>query len=164
MQDITRQDKPRQIKPSALPSQHFLLESKTDYTSAHSPLFLFKFFTNTHIPVFHPQKPLPALFVLCVQRCDSVHTRNEPISISSSGCGNLKREETKHGEVKPRDSSASVLNGDSYHVFHSHQPSRLPTQHPPAFPPLPPRRHETRRKSSRCREIFVKLKQQECSE
>ena len=37
---------------------------------------------------------------------------------------------------------ASVLNGDSYHTFHFNQTPILPTQLPPAFPPLPPRRQD----------------------
>ena len=58
----------------------------------------------------------------------------------------MKREETKNGEAKTRDGNASGLNGDSYRVFDYHQPSPLPTQLPPAFPPLPHRRPEARRK------------------
>ena len=157
-QDMTQQDK---ISPQPSHSHHSLPESKTDYISAHSSLFLFKLSTNAHMPVFHPQTPLPTLSVLCVLCCNSAHTRHERLSTSSSGYQNVKREETKNGDAKKKGESAFILNGDSYHVFHFHQPSPLPTQLPPAFPPLPTQRHETRRKSLRCRGIFVRLKQPE---
>ncbi len=59
-----------------------------------------------------------------------------------------KREEkgNKNGEAKRSDVSTSTLIGDSYHGFHLHQHSPLPSQLTPALPPLPPRCHETRRK------------------
>ena len=55
-QDKSRQDKTRQArqnKPSHPFPQDYLAKSKTNYTSAHSPLFLFKLFTNAHVHVFH---------------------------------------------------------------------------------------------------------------
>ena len=157
--DKTRQAKTRQAKTkSALPPSLPACRPGSK-TSAHSPLFLFKISTNTHIHILNRQTLSLTLSVICVQCCVSAHTRHERLPASSSGQLNVKREETKNGEAKTRDESASVLNGDSYHVFHFHQPSPLPTQPPRAFPPLPPRRHETRRKSSRCRGIFVRLKQ-----
>jgi hypothetical protein len=45
----------------------------------------------------------------------------------------VKREGKQNGEAKKKGESAFILNGDSYHVFHFHQPSPLPTQLPPAF-------------------------------
>jgi hypothetical protein len=44
----------------------------------------------------------------------------------------------KKGDAKTRVERVSVLNGDSYHTFHLHQTSLLPTQLTPAFTPQPP--------------------------
>ncbi len=132
-QDKTRQDKTRQArqnKPSHPLPPDSLAKSKTNYTSAHSPLFLFKMFTNAHIHVFHPYTPSPTLSVISVQCCDSAHTRHEPLSTSSSGQKNTKREETKTVTQKRGVERASVLNGDSYHTFHFHQTSDLTPSHP----------------------------------
>ena len=125
-QDKTRQDKTRQArqnKPSHPFPQDYLAKSKTNYTSTHSLLFLFQLFTNAHVHVFHPYTPLPTLSVISVQCCDSAHTRHEPLSTSSSGQKNTKREETKTVTRKRGIERTSVLNGDSCHTFYFHQTS-----------------------------------------
>ena len=155
--DKTRHDTARQAKTkNALPApSHHSSPMQDRLKLCTLPTFSLQTFHKCPYSCLSPTDTFTCPVCTLRESCDSAHTRHERLSTSSSGCGNMKREETKNGEAKTRDESVSVLNGGSHHIFHFHPPPPLPTQLPPAFPPLPPRpQQNTKRKSSRYRWIL----------